>query len=154
MEGEAGDFTVSLTRKPRYIIEEKCTGCTTCVEYCPVHYPDQFNQEISDNKAVHIYFAQAIPLIAYIDESCLYLKERKCRFCEGVCQNNAIDLKQKEKKEYEQRRQAALKHRKDIQTKEVQARMKETKQRSDHYNKGKKEPFYKNLFNRKKKKRN
>jgi heterodisulfide reductase subunit A len=43
---------------------------------------------------VHIYFAQAIPLITYIDESCLYLKENKCRICEGVCQNEAIDLHQ------------------------------------------------------------
>ena len=57
-------------------------------------YPDQYNQEISDNKAVHIYFAQAIPLITYIDESCLYLKEKKCRICEGACKNDAIDLHQ------------------------------------------------------------
>ena len=100
MEGEAGDFQVTLMKKPRYIIEDKCTGCGTCAEYCPVQYPDQFNQEISQNKAVHIYFSQAIPLIAYIDESCLYLKEGKCRICEGVCENGAIDLGQKpEKKE-------------------------------------------------------
>jgi heterodisulfide reductase subunit A len=46
------------------------------------------------NKAVHVYFAQAIPLITYIDESCLYLKEGKCRICEAVCKNNAIDLNQ------------------------------------------------------------
>jgi len=71
-----------------------CTGCGTCMEYCPVQYPDPFNQEISQNKAVHIYFAQAIPLISYIDESCLYLKEKKCRICEAVCQNNAVDLEQ------------------------------------------------------------
>ena len=64
------------------------------MEYCPVQYPDQFNQEISKNKAVHIYFSQAVPLITYIDESCLYLKEKKCRICEGVCQNGAIDLQQ------------------------------------------------------------
>ena len=64
------------------------------MEYCPVEYPDRFNQDISSNKAVHIYFAQAIPLIAYIDESCLYLKEKKCRICEGVCKNDAIDLHQ------------------------------------------------------------
>ncbi len=76
------------------MIEEKCTGCTTCVEYCPVYYPDPFNQEISQNKAVHIYFSQAIPLVAYIDESCLYLKEKKCRICEGVCKNRAIDFTQ------------------------------------------------------------
>lgn len=46
------------------------------------------------NKAVHVYFAQAIPLITYIDESCLYLKEGKCRICEAVCKNNAIDFNQ------------------------------------------------------------
>ncbi len=68
------------------------------MEYCPVKYPDQFNQEISKNKAVHIYFAQAIPLVTYIDESCLYLKEKKCRICEGVCKNKAIDFNQKAEK--------------------------------------------------------
>jgi heterodisulfide reductase subunit A len=94
VEGEAGNFKVTLIKKPRYILEDKCTGCTTCVEYCPVKYPDRFNQEISKNKAVHIYFAQAIPLITYIDESCLYLKEKKCRICESVCKNKAIDLNQ------------------------------------------------------------
>jgi heterodisulfide reductase subunit A2 len=100
VEGEVGNFKVTLTKKPRYILEKKCTGCTTCVEYCPAKYPDQYNQEISKNKAIHIYFAQAIPLITYIDDSCLYLKENKCRICEGVCKNNAIDLKQMpEKKE-------------------------------------------------------
>jgi heterodisulfide reductase subunit A len=46
------------------------------------------------NKAVHIYFSQAIPLITYIDENCLYLKEKKCRICEGVCKNKAINFNQ------------------------------------------------------------
>jgi heterodisulfide reductase subunit A len=92
--GTAGDFDVTLVQHPRYIIEERCTGCTTCVEYCPVQYPDSFNQEISTNKAVHVYFSQAIPLVAYIDESCLYLKEGKCDICRGVCQAEAIDFRQ------------------------------------------------------------
>ena len=92
--GEAGNFTVTLTKKPRYVNESVCTGCTTCVEYCPVKYPDQFNQELSTNKAIHIYFAQAVPLVTYIDESCLYLKEKKCRICEAVCKNTAIDFSQ------------------------------------------------------------
>jgi heterodisulfide reductase subunit A2 len=51
------------------------------------------------NKAVHVYFAQAIPLVTYIDESCLYLKEKKCRICEAVCKNKAIDLNQTPEKE-------------------------------------------------------
>ncbi len=98
VEGEVGDFKVTLIRKPRYVDESKCTGCTVCVEYCPVKYPDQFNQEISKNKAIHIYFAQAIPLVTYIDESCLYLKEKKCTLCQGVCKADAIDFNQKPEK--------------------------------------------------------
>ena len=56
--------------------------------------PDPYNQDLSSSKAIHIYFAQAIPLNPYIDENCLYLKEKKCRICEGVCKNNAIDFNQ------------------------------------------------------------
>ncbi len=98
VEGEPGAFSVTLIKKPRYIIEDKCTGCTTCMEYCPVVVPDPYNQNMSSNKAIHIYFSQAVPLITYIDESCLYLKEKKCRICEGVCANKAIDLEQTPKK--------------------------------------------------------
>jgi heterodisulfide reductase subunit A len=64
------------------------------MQYCPVEYPDKYNQEISQNKAVHIYFSQAIPLVTYIDQSCIYLKEKKCRICESVCKTNAIDFQQ------------------------------------------------------------
>ena len=35
IEGEAGNFKVILHKKPRYIIEEKCTGCGTCISNCP-----------------------------------------------------------------------------------------------------------------------
>jgi len=87
-----------LTKRPKYVDESKCTGCTVCVEYCPIKYPDQFNQEISDNKAIHIYFTQAIPLATYIDESCLYLKEKKCGICQSVCKTGAIDFNQKAEK--------------------------------------------------------
>ena len=60
-----------------------------------MEYPDPFNQEISENKAIHVYFSQAIPLVAYVDENtCLYLKEKKCDICRGVCQADAIDFHQ------------------------------------------------------------
>jgi heterodisulfide reductase subunit A len=99
VEGKSGDFRVSLNRKPRYVIEDKCTGCTTCAEYCPVQVPDPYNQNLSLAKAVHIHFSQAVPLISYIDpETCLYLKDVKCNICVGVCQSHAIDLHQKPKK--------------------------------------------------------
>ncbi len=98
VEGEAGDFTVTLNKKPRYIIEDKCTGCTVCAEYCPINIPDPFNQKLSTNKATHIYFSQAVPLVPYIDDACAFLKDGKCKICVGVCKNNAIDLHQKAEK--------------------------------------------------------
>ena len=61
--------------------------------------PDPYNQDLSSNKAIHIYFDQAVPLVTYIDpETCLYLKEKKCLICEGVCENGAIDFSQKPEK--------------------------------------------------------
>ena len=36
-----------------------------------------------------------MPLVSYIDESCLYLKDKKCQICQNVCKNNAIDFTQK-----------------------------------------------------------
>lgn len=99
VEGEAGNFKVTLIKKPRYILEDKCRGCTTCAEYCPVKVPDRYNQNLSLTKCSHIYFSQAVPLVSYIDpESCLFLQDEKCNICIGVCQNKAIDLYQKEEK--------------------------------------------------------
>ena len=49
--GKPGNFTVTLNKKPRYIDEEKCTGCGLCVENCPVRneiylVPDEEKEEI------------------------------------------------------------------------------------------------------------
>jgi heterodisulfide reductase subunit A len=99
VKGQAGDFKVTLTKKPRYIIEDKCTGCTTCAQYCPVKVPDPYNQDLSLNKAIHIYFSQAVPLVSYIDpEACLYLQGEQCTICRGVCEHKAIDFDQEEEK--------------------------------------------------------
>ncbi|MBW1805723.1 MAG: CoB--CoM heterodisulfide reductase iron-sulfur subunit A family protein [Deltaproteobacteria bacterium] len=99
VEGEAGGFRITLVKKPRYIIEDKCTGCTTCVEYCPIKVPDEYNQNLSKNKAIHIYFSQAVPLITYVDpETCSYFQDEKCNICVGVCKHEAIDLHQREEK--------------------------------------------------------
>jgi len=36
--GVPGNFTVTLNKRPRYINEEKCTGCGECVTNCPVRH--------------------------------------------------------------------------------------------------------------------
>jgi len=99
VEGESGNFKVTLIKKPRYVLEDKCRGCTLCAEYCPVNVPDKYNQNLSFTKSAHIYFHQAVPLVTYIDpESCLFLQDKKCNICLGVCKDNAIDFSQREKK--------------------------------------------------------
>ncbi len=99
VQGKAGEFTVTLIKKPRYVDTDKCTGCTVCAEYCPVKVPDPYNQDFSWSKAIHIYFSQAVPLISYIDpQACLYLQDERCAICLGVCKNDAIDFNQKEER--------------------------------------------------------
>lgn len=36
IRGKAGDFEVTINKRPRYVDEEKCTGCGSCVTHCPV----------------------------------------------------------------------------------------------------------------------
>ena len=36
VSGDAGNFTVTLRKKPRYVDIEKCTGCGLCMQNCPV----------------------------------------------------------------------------------------------------------------------
>jgi len=45
IEGRAGNFKVKVRKKPRYIDEEKCTGCGICYEKCPVRYKPQVKGE-------------------------------------------------------------------------------------------------------------
>jgi NADH:ubiquinone oxidoreductase subunit E len=38
INGEAGDFHVTVDQRPRGVIADKCTGCGDCWEACPVGY--------------------------------------------------------------------------------------------------------------------
>jgi len=41
LEGEPGNFKVTLNRRARFVDEHVCTGCGTCVRSCPVHFVPQ-----------------------------------------------------------------------------------------------------------------
>jgi len=36
IRGTAGNFNIKITKRPRFVDEETCTGCGICVENCPV----------------------------------------------------------------------------------------------------------------------
>ena len=95
--GEAPNFEATILKKPRYVKEEKCTGCGICMTKCPVKIPDEYNKGLSKTKCIHIPFPQAVPAIPIIDiENCIYHQKGKCRNCEKFCEMKAIDFNQKE----------------------------------------------------------
>jgi len=93
VEGEAGNFTVRLETKPRYVIEEACIACGKCETVCPEESPDPFNGNLSTRKAIYARNPQGIPNVYCIDETTC----TKCGKCVEACPTEAINLEQTSK---------------------------------------------------------
>ena len=61
------DFQIDITKNPRYIIPEACTGCQQCEAACPEVRPDENNYYLAGRKVAYIPFTLANPRIATID---------------------------------------------------------------------------------------
>ncbi len=66
--GEAGNFTVRVFKRPRYIDLDKCTGCGECEKACPVEVASEFDEALVNRKAVFRLFPQAYPNAFAIDK--------------------------------------------------------------------------------------
>ncbi len=96
LDGKA--FKVGIRRKPRYVEEERCTGCRLCMEKCPVKVPSEFDERLGVRKAIYIPIPQAVPAIAVVDsENCLYFQKGVCKICEKFCPAHALNFEQKDK---------------------------------------------------------
>ncbi|MFC1951137.1 4Fe-4S binding protein [Chloroflexota bacterium] len=95
--GYVGNFNVKIKKKPRYVNEDKCTGCGICQEKCPYKAPNDYDQGLAQRKAIYTPFAQAVPNIPVIDaDICAYILNGKCGACVKFCEVGAIDFEQKE----------------------------------------------------------
>ncbi|MCD4680594.1 MAG: CoB--CoM heterodisulfide reductase iron-sulfur subunit A family protein [Bacteroidales bacterium] len=84
------EFDASIEKRPRYVIEDACTGCQECEEVCPIVVDDEYQWDLVGRKAVYIPFSIANPRVAAIDiENCIL-----CGACEKVCSADAIDFTQ------------------------------------------------------------
>ena len=94
ISGCEGDFTVRIKRLPRYVHHDRCIACGKCSAACPVATPDEHNRRLSDRKAIHIAYAQAVPLTYCIDPGlCLHINGTdNCNRCSEVCPAEAIDF--------------------------------------------------------------
>ena len=84
-------YHVKVMKKPRYVIEEDCSGCRSCELVCPLDLPDYDNEYgRGAHRVIYVPFATAVPQLALIDiESCIY-----CGKCLKACTKDAIDFNQ------------------------------------------------------------
>jgi heterodisulfide reductase subunit A len=68
VSGYVGNFEVQVRRKPRYVLEDRCTACGACPEVCPITVPDKFNEGLGTHPAIYRSFPQAIPPTYVIDK--------------------------------------------------------------------------------------
>ena len=61
VEGQAGNFTITVKRRPRFVDETRCTGCGLCTTACPVTLPAEFDLGLGQRKAIYRPFPQAVP---------------------------------------------------------------------------------------------
>ncbi len=97
ISGDAGNFTATVLKKPRYLDESLCKGCGDCAAKCPkIEVPNLFDCNLGKRKSIYIPFPQAVPPVYLIDpELCLKITKGVCGVCQKICTVEAIDFEQK-----------------------------------------------------------
>lgn len=116
VSGYVGNFKVRIKKKPRYVVEDLCTGCDDCARACPSPLSNDFDQHLSWRKAIYIPFPQAVPAVYTLDaDSCVNSSVQSqdgkyrvlaCERCLRACGPKAIDFDMKP--EYVEREVGAI----------------------------------------------
>ena len=61
LKGEPGNLTATLHQEARFVDLDKCTSCGECVKVCPITLPNEYDEGLSDRKAIFKQYPQAIP---------------------------------------------------------------------------------------------
>jgi len=91
VEGFVGNFKVKVRKNPRYVIDERCTGCGECRDVCPIEFPNEWDENLGVRKAISVPFDQAVPLVYTINRDyCI-----ECFKCVDACgERQAINFDQ------------------------------------------------------------
>ncbi len=61
LQGEEGNFLATVKHNPRFIDLLKCTSCGECSKVCPVTLSNEYDENLSVQKAAYKQYPQAIP---------------------------------------------------------------------------------------------
>ena len=92
VSGTPGDYTVSLTLKPRFV-NDKCTNCGKCAEVCEIERDNDFNYGLDKTKAIYHPHVMAYPNRYVIDPE--FAADPAMKKCVDACEYGAIDLDMK-----------------------------------------------------------
>ena len=97
IKGSVGDFTVQIKKNARYVDIDACIGCDACFEPCPVSIKNEFEESLSERKAIYTPCAGTLPNVPCIDtENCVRFKGEDCQACKEACMFEAINFEQKD----------------------------------------------------------
>ncbi|WP_455367010.1 CoB--CoM heterodisulfide reductase iron-sulfur subunit A family protein [Kaarinaea lacus] len=93
VDGQAGDYTVIVDVKPRYV-NENCTACGDCARAVEAEFDDEHNYNLNKRKGAYLPFNMAYPQRYVLDHRIIGTDDaEKARV---ACQFDAIDLDMKE----------------------------------------------------------
>ncbi|HEX9908991.1 MAG TPA: 4Fe-4S binding protein, partial [Thermoplasmata archaeon] len=93
LDGDAGNFNVTVKQHSFRVDPKKCTGCGSCAQKCPIEASDEYNEGTKVRKAIYVRYPQAVPLIYSIDpDKCI-----GCGICAEECKAKAVEFAQKER---------------------------------------------------------
>jgi len=93
IQGGAGDYTVAVKIKPRYV-NENCTACGDCGRAVETMVDDPFNYNLGQHKAAYLPNAMAYPQRYVLDPAIIGTPDAEK--AKAACKYGAIDLDMKE----------------------------------------------------------
>ncbi|MCD4796450.1 MAG: NAD(P)H-dependent oxidoreductase subunit E [Candidatus Cloacimonetes bacterium] len=103
--GEAGNFKVVVKKNPRYVDEDKCTGCAACTQNCPVSialYPVEKiyiklkNEDLKKVKPIMDKYrdqkGNLLPILQQINKEFRYLPEDILRYVSDELNVHLADI--------------------------------------------------------------
>ncbi|VAW78939.1 Anaerobic respiratory complex protein QmoA [hydrothermal vent metagenome] len=89
IEGDAGNYSVTLNTRPRYV-NENCTACGDCGSAVEAEFDDDYNYGLGKRKGAYLPFNQAYPQRYVIDPA--MIGSTDADKAKAACKYDAIDL--------------------------------------------------------------